>query len=71
MFLTNPTIDELKALDLNTLIEMLVQQSRTYTRLHAIEGLSERFSACQETIMSIQAAIIAKKQALTRKIKKK
>ena len=70
MFLTPPTVDELKQSELPELIEMLLKQSEEYTTLKRREGASFKTSAIKEMIFNIQAAIdakmVSKKTATTR-----
>ena len=61
MFLTPPTIEELKQSELSELIEMLAKQSEEYTRLLRGEGASFKTKAIKEMILNIHAAIDAKK----------
>jgi hypothetical protein len=61
MFLTPPTVEELKQSDLSELIEMLAKQSEEYTRLLRSEGASFKTNAIKEMIVNIQDAIDAKK----------
>jgi len=61
MFLTPPTVDELKQSEMPELIEMLAKQSEEYRRLVKREGASFKTSAIKEMILNIQAAIDAKK----------
>jgi len=63
MFLSTPTIDELKKFELSVLIDMLVQQTNIYTKLLAKEGISLESNACLETIANIQCAIELKKNS--------
>ena len=65
MFLTPPTVDELKQSDLQELIDMLARQSIEYTRLLKQEGASFKTIAIREMILNIQAAIEAKKKLAT------
>jgi len=61
MFLTPPTVEELKQSELPELIEMLAKQSEEYTRLLRREGASFKTKAIREMIVNIQGAIDAKK----------
>lgn len=61
MFLTPPTVEELKQSDLPELVEMLAKQSEEYTRLLKREGASFKTKAIKEMILNIHAAIDAKK----------
>jgi len=61
MFLTPPTVDELKESDLPDLIDMLSKQTTEYSRLLKIEGSSLKSVAIREMILNIQVAINAKK----------
>lgn len=61
MFLTPPTVDELKQSDMPELIDMLAKQSIEYTRLLKQEGASYKTSAIKEMILNIQIAIDSKK----------
>jgi len=61
MFLTPPTLDELKQSDLPELIDMLSKQATEYSRLIKIEGVTSKTIAVKELILNIQTAIDAKK----------
>ena len=70
MFLTPPTVEELKQSELPELIEMLFKQSEEYTTLLKREGASFKTRAIKEMIQNIQAAIeaikVSKKSSITR-----
>ena len=61
MFLTPPTLDELKQSDLTDLVDMLAKQATEYSRLIKIEGITSKTIAIKELILNIQAAIDSKK----------
>jgi len=61
MFLSHPTVDELKQSDLSDLVDMLAKQATEYSRLMKFEGISSKSMAVKEMILNIQAAIDAKK----------
>ena len=61
MFLTAPTIEELKELDLPDLVDMLSKQASEYSQLIRREGASIKSVAIKEMILNIQAAIDVKK----------
>ena len=64
MFLTNPTSDELRSLDRDTLTQMLNIQTMAYTELLNEEGLSARAQAQKELVIRIQEAIESGKQKI-------
>ncbi|MBC7949440.1 MAG: hypothetical protein H7Y42_16255 [Chitinophagaceae bacterium] len=55
--MTTPTIQELQRLELPLLLDMLVQQTATYTQFLKQEGNTPRTLACRETIINIQEAV--------------
>jgi hypothetical protein len=61
MFLTPPTLEELKESDLPDLVDMLSKQATEYSRLIKIEGITSKTIAVKELILNIQTAIDAKK----------
>ena len=61
MFLTAPTIEELKQIDLPDLVDMLSKQALEYSRLMKLEGVSSKSIAIREMIVNIQGAITAKR----------
>lgn len=61
MFLTAPTVEELKQSDLADLADMLSKQATEYSRLIKIEGVTSKTIAIKEMIINIQNAIDAKK----------
>ena len=63
MFLTTPTVEELKQLDLPDLVDMLSKQATEYSQLIKREGASTKTVVVRELILNIQAAINAKKTA--------
>lgn len=63
MFLTPPTVEELQQSDLPELVDMLSKQAADYSRLIKIEGVTSKTIAIRDFILTIQAAIDAKKAA--------
>ena len=61
MFLTPPTLEELKQSDLPDLVDMLSKQATEYSQLIKIEGITSKTIAVKEFILNIQTAIDAKK----------
>jgi len=61
MFLTPPTLEELKESDLPDLVDMLSRQSREYSRIIKLEGVTSKSLAIKELILNIQTVIEAKK----------
>jgi hypothetical protein len=61
MFLTPPTLEELKQSDLPDLVDMLSKQATEYSRLIKIEGITSKTIAIKDLILNIQAAIDSKK----------
>ena len=61
MFLTPPTVEELKQSDLPDLIDMLLKHTIEYSQLIKTEGTTSKSFAIREMILNIQAAIDAKK----------
>lgn len=61
MFLTAPTVEELKQSDLPDLADMLSKQATEYSRLIKLEGVTSKTIAIKEMIINIQTAIDAKK----------
>jgi hypothetical protein len=61
MFLTPPTLEDLKHSDLTDLVDMLSKQSIEYSHLIRMEGTSSKSNAIKELILNIQAAIEMKK----------
>jgi hypothetical protein len=61
MFLTPPTLEELKESDLPGLVDMLSNQSIEYSRIIKLEGVTSKSNAIKELILNIQAAIETKK----------
>src|SRR5204862_4710880 len=57
MFLTNPTITELKQLDLAILMGMLSQQTEDYIQLFKENGFTARTLAARELLHNIQDVI--------------
>ena len=70
MFLTAPTVEELKQLDLPDLVDMLSKQATEYSQLIKREGASFKSVAVKDMILNIQQAIddkkAAKRSSLTR-----
>ena len=61
MFLTPPTLEELKQSDLPDLVDMLSRQSIEYSRIIKFEGVTSKSLAIKELILNIQTVIEAKK----------
>jgi hypothetical protein len=61
MFLTPPTLEELKLSDLPDLVDMLSKQATEYSRLIKIEGITSKTIAIKELILNLQFVIDAKK----------
>ena len=71
MFLTPPTLEELKESDLPDLVDMLSKQSIEYSRLIKLEGgATSKSIAIKELILNIQTAIetkmVSEKSKITR-----
>jgi hypothetical protein len=62
MFLTNPTVEELQALDLPVLLDMLSYQSAIHSKLAKSDGTSGIADTSQQLIINIQTAIQRKKR---------
>ena len=60
MFLTTPTLEELKESDMPDLVDMLSRQSIEYSRLIKLEGVTSKSLAIKELILNIQTVIEAK-----------
>ena len=60
MFLTPPTLEELKESDLPDLLDMLSRQSIEYSRIIKLEGITSKSLAIKELILNIQTVIEAK-----------
>ena len=61
MFLTNPTIAELQALEMPVLIDMLAYQTNLHIQLLKEEGLTATTKTCKACMEDIQAVIELKK----------
>ena len=61
MFLTPPTLEELKQSDLPDLVDMLSKQSIEYSSLIKLEGLTPKSLAIKDLILNIQTAIESKR----------
>ena len=61
VFLTNPTIEELEALDMPLLLDMLTYQTNLHVQLLQEEGLSITAKTCRDCIINIQTAIEVKR----------
>ena len=61
MFLTPPTLDELKESDLPDLVDMLSRQSIEYSRIIKLEGVTSKSNAIKELILNLQTVIESKK----------
>ena len=68
MFLTPPTLEELKESDLPDLVDMLSKQSIEYSRLIKLEGVTSKSLAIKELILNIQTVIESKKVSEKSKI---
>lgn len=68
MFLTPPTLEELKESDLPDLVDMLSMQSREYSRIIKLEGVTSKSLAIKELILNIQTVIESKKVSEKSKI---
>lgn len=68
MFLTPPTLEELKESDLPDLVDMLSKQSIEYSRIIKLEGISSKSIAIKELILNIQTVIESKKVSEKSKI---
>ena len=61
MFLTPPTLEELKESNVPDLVDMLSNQSIEYSRIIKLEGVTSKSLAIKELILNIQTVIEAKK----------
>jgi hypothetical protein len=61
VFLTNPTIDELKGLDMPDLMDMLAYQSKLLVELLKEEGFGSAAKSCKECMINIQTVIKMKR----------
>ena len=68
MFLTPPTLEELKESDLPDLVDMLSKQSIEYSRIIKLEGVTSKSLAIKELILNIQTVIESKKVSEKSKI---
>ena len=68
MFLTSPTLEELKESDFPDLLDMLSKQSIEYSRIIKLEGVTSKSIAIKELILNIQTAIESKKVSENSKI---
>jgi len=68
MFLTTPTLEELKESDLPDLIDMLSKQATEYSQLIKIEGITSKTIAIKDLILNIQTAIDAKKASAQKSV---
>ena len=68
MFLTPPTLEELKQSDLPDLVDMLSKQSIEYSRIIKLEGVTSKSIGIKELILNIQTAIEIKKVSEKSKI---
>jgi hypothetical protein len=62
MFLTNPTLEELLALDISTLLDMLSYQTVLLLKLAKSDGVSGIVQTSNDLLIDIQAAIKIKKK---------
>ena len=60
MFLTPPTLEELKESDLPDLVDMLSKQSIEYSRIIKLEGVTSKSLSIKELILNIQTVIESK-----------
>lgn len=68
MFLTPPTLEELKESDLPDLVDMLSKQSIEYSHLIKLEGVTSKSIAIKELILNLQTVIESKKVSEKSKI---
>ena len=68
MFLTPPTLEELKQSDLPDLVDMLSKQSIEYSHLIKLEGVTSKSLAIKELILNIQTTIENKRMSEKSKI---
>jgi len=68
MFLTPPTLEELKQSDLPDLVDMLSKQSIEYSNLIKLEGVTSKSLAIRELILNIQTTIENKRMSEKSKI---
>ena len=68
MFLTPPTLEELKQSDLPDLVDMLSKQSIEYSNLVKLEGVTSKSLAIKELILNIQTTIENKRMSEKSKI---
>jgi uncharacterized protein (UPF0276 family) len=61
MFLTVPTIEELKQLDMPVLLDMLAYQTNLYLQLMRSVAVENTIQNCKESIINIQAVIQMRK----------
>ena len=61
MFLTVPTIEELKQLDMPVLMDMLAYQTNLYLQLMKSVSVEKTIQNCKESMINIQAVIQMKK----------
>jgi hypothetical protein len=54
MFLTPPTLEELKQSDLPDLVDMLSKQATEYSQLIKIEGITSKTIAIKELILKFR-----------------
>ena len=62
MFLSNPTIEELEALDMSTLLDMLTYQTALHLKLAKSDGVSGTVQSSKDLVTDIQAAIEIKRR---------
>jgi hypothetical protein len=63
MFMTAPTIDELVALDMSTLVDMLSYHTTLHFRLRKEDGMTNTAIINKNSIINIQLAIELKRKA--------
>jgi hypothetical protein len=61
MFLTVPTIEELKQLDMPVLVDMLAYQTNLYLQLMKSVSVEKTIQNCKQSMINIQAVIQMKK----------
>ena len=62
MFLTNPTVDELQALEMSVLLDMLAYQTSIHLKLVKFDAVSGTAKSSEQLIINLQSAIEAKLQ---------
>lgn len=57
MLLAHPTIQEIKNAELSTLLDMLVELTKTYTKMIAKKGFSPQSEVFRQILINLQSAI--------------